>query len=389
MTQESTARRIFVGLLVLSLVLVGWLVSPLAEALFLAAVAAATLHRPQVWLCRRLGERPRAAAGLLTAAVVIAFLLPLSGLAAYGVVEIADGVRFVREVVHDEGFEGLVNNLPEPVLNALSPVLERLRDGSLSETLTERLGDQGGDAARWLRDLATSTGAFAINAALMMIALYFFLVDGVALVDWIDEHSPLRDGQTMEILREFRKVSRAVLASLAATAGVQALAALVGYLIAGVPAPLFFAALTFFVALIPAIGGALVVVATAGLMLLSGHPWAALFLVIWGTLAVGLIDNVVKPLVARRGLHLHPGIIFFALIGGLAAFGAVGLLLGPMIVAFFLALVRIHERDYGATTSNRRGDEAVSGCEVSVRPPAREIVAHSPPAAEDGGPATP
>jgi predicted PurR-regulated permease PerM len=62
---------------------------------------------------------------------------------------------------------------------------------------------------------------------------------------------------------------------------------------------------------------------------------------------VGLVDNVVKPLIVKRGLQLHGAIVFFALLGGLAVFGAVGLVIGPLIVALFLALVRMHERDYG------------------------------------------
>jgi predicted PurR-regulated permease PerM len=166
-------------------------------------------------------------------------------------------------------------------------------------------------------------------------------------VDWLESVSPLKRGQTEEILREFRLVATAVLVSSVATAGVQSVAALVGYLIARVPVPFFFAAVTFFLALVPAIGAAVVCFIAAGLLLATGHPWAALFLAIWGVLVVGLVDNIVKPLLVKRGLDMHGGIVFFALLGGLAVFGTVGLLLGPLIVSFFLALLRIYERDYG------------------------------------------
>jgi predicted PurR-regulated permease PerM len=137
--------------------------------------------------------------------------------------------------------------------------------------------------------------------------------------------------------------------------GVQTVAALIGYLIARVPVPFFFAAVTFFLALIPAIGAAVVCVVAALLLLATGHPVAALVLAIWGIVVVGLSDNVIKPLLVKRGMHMHGAIVFFALLGGLAAFGAVGLLLGPLIVAFFLAVLRIYERDYGRP-SDRPGD---------------------------------
>ena len=201
-----------------------------------------------------------------------------------------------------------------------------------------------------------------MQTVMMLIALFFFLVDGKALVAWIERVSPLEPGQTLEILREFRKVSASVLVSSLATAGVQALAALVGYLIAGVPHPFFFATVTFFLALIPAIGAGGACLAAALLLLAQGKIGMAIFLAIWGVLVVGLVDNLIKPILVKRGLHMHGAIVFFALLGGLATFGTVGLLLGPLIVTLFLALVRIHQRDYGENAAPHvHGERAGEG----------------------------
>ena len=128
------------------------------------------------------------------------------------------------------------------------------------------------------------------------------------------------------------------------TAAVQALTALVGYLIARVPHPLFFAGITFFGALIPAVGAAAFALAAAGLLAITGHPYLALFLAIWAVTVVSLVDNVVKPMLIRGGMNMPGAVVFFALIGGLGAFGPIGLVLGPMIVAFFVALVRMYHR---------------------------------------------
>ena len=70
----------------------------------------------------------------------------------------------------------------------------------------------------------------------------------------------------------------------------------------------------------------------------------------WALLAVGLSDNVVKPYLIRGGVSIHGAVVFFALLGGLAAFGPIGLLLGPLVVAFFLAVVRIVRREYPRET---------------------------------------
>jgi predicted PurR-regulated permease PerM len=362
MASELTARRVFTGLILLSIVLMAFVIRPFAEAFFLAAVLAATFYGLHKRLTRRLRGRAHVSAGLLTTGVVLALLLPLGGLTAFVVTEVTEGAQFVSQTVQREGVSGLVERLPGPVRGTVDSLMKRLPVGeqNLNQTIQDQVSTQGGTAAKAVTGAVAATGSIAFQTIMMLIALFFFFTDGARLVDWLESVSPLKRGQTGEIMREFRRVSGAVLLSSVATAGVQSVAALIGFLIARVPAPLFFAGLAFFLALIPAVGAAIVVLAAAALMFFSGHPWAALFLAVWGTVVVGLVDNIVKPMLAKRGMHQHGAIVFFALLGGLAAFGTVGLLLGPLIVAFFLALVRIWERDYGRANV-RPGDPATPG----------------------------
>jgi predicted PurR-regulated permease PerM len=138
----------------------------------------------------------------------------------------------------------------------------------------------------------------------------------------------------------------AVIMSTVITAAVQAVVALIGYLIARVPNALFFAGITFFVAFIPAVGAAVVCLAAALLLFVTGHAYMALFLALWGLLVVGLVDNLVKPLLIKAGMEMRGAVVFFALVGGIGTFGAVGLLIGPLVVALFLALLRMYKRDF-------------------------------------------
>ena len=348
MRNPQTARRVFVGLVLFSLLLLALLFRPFLTPFLIAAVLAGALSPAQRRLSARLrGRRPLAAA-LLIATVLFALLVPLGGTTAFVVAQATEGVRWVSRTLRSEGMGGLVERLPAPVRKLSERLLERfsVEEAELSAALQEQLGSQGGSAARAAADVVSATGSILFDATMMLIALYFLLVDGPTLVAWLERVSPLQVGQVTELLHEFRQVSVAVLVSSVATAGVQALAALVGYLLAGVPAPFFFAILTFFIAFVPAVGAAGVCLAAALLMLATGYPWAALFLAVWAMLVVGLVDNILKPLLVKRGLQLHGAIVFFALLGGLAAFGMVGLVIGPLIVAFFLALVRMHERDH-------------------------------------------
>jgi predicted PurR-regulated permease PerM len=372
---KDQARRTLILLIVLSLVLLWWTVRPLAEALFFACVLGGVLFPLHRRLRRVLRNRQQISAGLLCAAVLLALVAPFGGLAAFAIKESIEGARFVAQTVQSEGVTGLLDELPAPVRKVADELLRRfpLEEQDLNTAVQEQASAQGGKAARAVTGALAATGSFMFQAALMTVALFFLLVDGPRLVEWLEAVSPLEDGQTTELLIEFRRVTGAVLISSLATAGVQSLAALLGYLITGVPHPVFFTSVTFFVSFIPAIGAGGMSLAAALILLAMGKTWMALFLAIWGVLVVGTVDNVIKPLLAKRGMHMHGAIVFFALIGGLTAFGTVGLLAGPLFVSFFLALVRIYQRDYGKNpdlvdTTGRRASEAGRASKALIVP---------------------
>jgi predicted PurR-regulated permease PerM len=384
MATTQGARRVFLGLILLSIALVLLIISPFFEAFFLAAVLAGAFQRPRKWLTRHLRRKEGLAAGLICLGTILALLVPLAALTTFLVTQVIQGVSFISTLVQQRGLEGLLAYVPGPFKDSAARMMESFQTGSagLWQTVQEQLASRGTTAAQTVGGVVAATGSLVFQAVMMLIALFFLLVDGQRLVAWLESVSPLKRGQTTELLTEFRRVTRSVLVSTLATAGVQALAALVGYLITRVPVPVFFATVTFFFALIPAIGAAVVCIAAALLLLATGHPVAAIVLAAWGLLVVGLSDNVIKPLLVKRGLHMHGAIVFFALIGGLSVFGPIGLLLGPLSVAFFLAVLRIYERDYGRPSS-RPGDPPTPPQNQPTVDRGREVRAlHSPPGGE-------
>src|SRR6185295_2042232 len=181
---------------------------------------------------------------------------------------------------------------PRPLRALAEKVVAQLPQGQ--GDLQDVAQQQGGRAAAAVGGVLKTTWGVVIQLVMMLIAFFFFLVDGPQLVDWFEDVMPLGRGQTRRLLGEFRTVSVAVIVSSVATAAIQAAVALVGYLIARVPNPFFFAIVTLVVGMIPAIGAGAVTLVAAGLLYFSGHPGAAIFLAVWGIVAVGLIDNVVK-----------------------------------------------------------------------------------------------
>jgi predicted PurR-regulated permease PerM len=341
MTKSDSARRFFFALLLLATVLVALVARPVASALFVAAVFAGVLWPAHERLARRLGGRRPLSAAVWVIATVVVLLAPAVVFAAFALDDVIEGERYIAGTLHSRGAVGLIRHLP--------PALERVARAALqylpSDEAARQAGAQSAKIAAAIGAALSAAGRLLFQVVMMLIALFALLVEGDRLVAWVDRLSPLKEGQTLDLLREFKKTSYAVVFSTIITSAVQATAALVGYLVARVPHPFFFAGVTFLIAFIPTVGAGSAAFAVAVLLFVTNHRIAALFLAVWALVIVSLIDNLLKPLLMRSGMEMRGSIVFFALIGGLIAFGAVGLLLGPLIVTLFLALLRIYERD--------------------------------------------
>jgi predicted PurR-regulated permease PerM len=346
MVTSSTARAVLVLLAILAVALLVEIALPFATSLFVAAVLAGALFPWTERLARALRGRRALAAALVTAALLVSVVGPLSALLALLVPQAAAGVEWLRAALLSEGVAGLAARLPH-LLQPIAASVQQAIPSTLAR-LQELVTAQGGRAASVLGNVLTATTSFLLQSVLMLVALYSLLVDGRGLVDWLDKAIPLKRGQLAELLHDFRRVTVTVLVSTVATAGVQSVVALFGYLVGGVPNPVFFTLVTFVLGLVPFLGATAVVLAIALLRFATGHTGSGIFLAIWGVGVVSMIDNVVKPIFIRGGVPIHGVVIFFALFGGLAVFGPVGFLVGPLAVSFLVAVVRMYRRDFGA-----------------------------------------
>jgi predicted PurR-regulated permease PerM len=344
MPSARIERATLIVLVVLSLLLLAMVIYPFASALFVAAVLAAALTPWTDAVAARLRGRRQLAAGIMTLGVLLLLVVPIAAVTLSLGKEIVAGIGYIKETLTSEGVTGLINDLPAPLRTLVEKVLAQIPGGE--ERIQELTDQQSGRAAAALGGVLGATTRTVVQVVMMLIALFFLLIDGRTLVEWLEEVAPMKRGHVRELLADFRKVTVAVLVSTVATAGIQALVALVGYLIAGVPHALFFTFVTFVMAFVPAVGAGGAGLVAAALVFFRGHTGRALFLAAWALLAVGLADNVVKPYLIRGGVSIHGAVVFFALLGGLSAFGPIGLLLGPLIIAFFLSVVRIVRREY-------------------------------------------
>jgi predicted PurR-regulated permease PerM len=341
---DSHSRSLLVFLVVAAVLLTAVIARPFWEAFFLAAVLAAALHGPMEWTAARLGGRRSLAGAILTLGLLVVVLLPLATLGAVLIGQIVNGVQWVRGVLQGEGVHGIAVRLPPALQHALDALLRLIPDPEAQ--LRRFAGQQGGTAAAAVGGIIAATGGLLFQTAMMLIALFFFLTDGARLVSWIDDSVPLRPGQVRRLLADFRQTSVSVLLATVGTAAIQSVVALVGYAIARAPNPLFLALVTFILALVPAAGATIVVIAVGLLLLATGHMLAGAFLVAWGAAVVSLSDNVARPLLLKGGMELHGGLVFFALLGALAVFGGIGLVVGPLVLTFLVAVVKLYRTEF-------------------------------------------
>lgn len=196
-----------------------------------------------------------------------------------------------------------------------------------------------------LSNLGAVFSSFAktlLSVFVFLTAFYFFLKDGDKLKNYLVFMSPLEDKDDELIVAKLRLAVSAVVKGNLTIGLVQGMLTGVGFAIFGIPNPVLWGAVAAIAALIPGIGTALVITPAVIYLFVTGNTFGGVGLLVWGLTAVGLIDNFLGPKLVGRGMQLHPLAVFVAVLGGLAFFGPLGFLLGPLAMSVCLALISIY-----------------------------------------------
>lgn len=315
-----------------------WVLAPFMTALFWAAVLAFASWPVMRMLTRALNGNVSLAAGLLTTAWVLIVAGPLVWLGF----NIADNIRASTELIKDLRVTGL----PEAPawLIGLPMVGERLDEiwqtidqqgAALFVTIKPYMGQMG----NWLLARSASIGAGILELALSLVLVFFFYRDGPRLAlfakDLVERLIKDRADYYIDLVAG---TVRRVVNGVIGTAAAQAVVALFGFLVAGVPGALLLAAMTFMLSLIP-MGPPLVWVPAVAWLFWQQEYGMAIFLLLWGFLVISSVDNFLKPYLISRGGNLPLVVVLMGVFGGLFAFGFMGLFLGPTLLAVAYSLV--------------------------------------------------
>ena len=343
---------------ILLLVLFGasfWVMAPFWSALFWGAVLAFASWPLMRLLTRALGGRESLAAGILTLGWMLLVAVPLVWLGFNLADHVRDAVTLIKDVQ--------VDGLPEAPtwLGSIPFVGERLvgmwdsidqQGAALMVTIKPYLGQ----VRNWLLARSAQIGGGILELTLSLVFVFFFYRDGPRLAMFV--HRLLerligdRAGYYIDLVAG--TVQR-VVNGVIGTAAAQALLALIGFLIAGVPGALVLGIVTFLLSLIP-MGPPLVWIPATAWLVWKGDYTYAVFLGVWGTFIISGVDNVLKPYLISRGGNLPLVIVLLGVFGGLIAFGFIGLFIGPTLLAVAYSLLT----DWSATQAQVRREDKVS-----------------------------
>ncbi|MEF3281034.1 MAG: AI-2E family transporter [Elusimicrobiota bacterium] len=186
---------------------------------------------------------------------------------------------------------------------------------------------------------------FFVNFFVMIILMFFSFKDGKYLLKWIIEIIPFDSGYIERILSRFSQTTNAIMRGVLLTAFIQGIVASIGYYIAGLSSPVLLGFFVIFSALIPFVGTATITIPITIYVYFNYDLTMTIFVLIWGVFVVGLIDNIIRPLLIGKDAQLPISLVFLGLVAGIKSYGPVGLFLGPIFVSIIITILKIYKEN--------------------------------------------
>ena len=333
----------FATLLIATLWLAFFIFRPYFSALLLAITLAVIFEPLHRWLLRvanflvknKNGAFVRGLAALITVIIVLVIVMgPLLGIG----VQLFGEIRQLYSTAVSSDSSAFFNELLADVEQRLGIFAPNLR-----VNFNAYLENVLGWLSQYLGPIFSGAGKVLLSLFLSLLAFYYLLKDGAKLRAFVIRFSPLPDGDDEKILKKLESAVNSVIRGAVLIALIQGVVAGIGFTIFGVPSPTLWGSFTAIAALIPNIGTSLVTIPAVIFLLVQGNFWGAVGLAIWAALAVGMIDNVLGPMVMQRsGVQMHPFVILLSVLGGITFFGPIGFLVGPLVISFLFALLEIY-----------------------------------------------
>lgn len=333
----SKPRLYFLSLMLLvGFVLTFFILKPFIYALILALVFSIVSRPLYYFIWRKLGRNATVSSILTIVVVVIFIFIPLS-LLTWQIFQEGRQLYFSLSNLLDGGYLNTV-------LVKIPDGLERLIPGvsSVSFGLGEHLKSILEFVLNNISQILFNLVKFALATFVFIVASFYLLRDGSKLKEFIIRNSPLSKEDDAIIINKINQAINSVIKGSLTIALIQGVLSCLGFIIFGVPNPVLWGTAAAVGALIPGLGTSIVLAPAIIYLYFNAPIISALGLLVWGALAVGLVDNLLGPILIGRGAKLHPLLTLLAVLGGLSFFGPVGFIIGPLTISLVLVLIDIY-----------------------------------------------
>ena len=343
-------NNFFFSVLIGAIALAAFIFLPFMSAIMLAIVLSVLCRPFHDWVVKVFGrgnERSSLAAFISIGLIILIIIIPL----IFAGIKLSSETQSVYNYLTNEGSRSAL-------INGLNGASDRILIGVFGDNfgvsfdsfnITEYLGH----ALKWsftnIDSVFTKFFSVALNIFLMFVALYYMLRDGKLLKRQLILLSPLQDIQDEQIFTRLERAIHSVVRGSLIVGVVQGLVMGVGLAIFGVPNPVLWGSVTILASFIPGIGTALIIIPSVIYLFASGSTMSGVGLLIWGGVAVGLVDNFLGPMLMKRGVHIHQFLILLSVLGGLQFFGPIGFIAGPLLISLLFALLDIYKQSLRQT----------------------------------------
>ncbi len=316
---------------------------PFLTAIVAAAVLTVLLKKPYHHLERAFRGHKVASALLTCLFAIFIIVTPLAGITVLVVKEVNS---LSHELNNGTGLETVLGRMQAKIENTRF-LRGMVADDALSpDKITNDLKGLTSNLFGFAQKAYSGISSFILWIFILFFTLFYFLIDGKKALRYLIEMSPLKDKHDKLLIEKFTSISRATLKGTFVVGIIQSVLGGIAFLIAGVPSPVIWTLVMLLFSVIPMVGTAIIWVPAGIILLLSGFIWQGVFVLAFGSLVIASIDNILRPKLVGKDTQMHPLLIFFATLGGIALFGLPGFVIGPIIISLFVALAEIYHSEF-------------------------------------------
>jgi predicted PurR-regulated permease PerM len=349
MNHRALQHQVFLFLLIAVSLAFAWILLPFYGAIFWALVLAILCAPLQRRLLKLLRQRNNLAAVLSVLAFLIAVFFPLLLIAASLVQEgtLVYGKMRSGQIDFGTYFQQILSSLP----GWLAKLLARFGVDDIS-TLKSALSEAATQASQLIASkllgIGQITAQFVMSIGIMLYLLFFFLRDGTGLAAKITHAIPLNKIDKQQLFAKFATVIRATVKGNLTVAATQGAMGGAMFWFLGIQGAMLWAVLMTVMSLLPAVGAGLIWGPVALYFLVTGAVWQGVTLILYGVFAIGLVDNILRPILVGKDTQMPDYVVLLSTLGGLSVFGLNGFVIGPVIAAMFIASWEIFANDKDA-----------------------------------------